>query len=144
MPLLVFYSFLAFIVSHISPQFLYKYENPRVTLGNLSKIYFLFIFLKLVSKSGLSHSSCLCLVQWRKCCPATVHRIHSLLWSPPNLESQSAQRPTPPILKAKTALNNSFVSCFASPSPKFLHDRLGQPHLSKLKKMAPELSRVET
>jgi len=26
------------------------------------------------------------------------------------------------------------VSCFASPSPKFLHDHLKHPHLSKLKK----------
>ena len=31
------------------------------------------------------------------------------------------------------------VSCVAS-SPKLLHDRLGNPHLSKLKKMVPELN----
>ena len=32
------------------------------------------------------------------------------------------------------------VSCVAVPSPKVLHDRLGYLHLSKFKKMCPELS----
>ena len=36
------------------------------------------------------------------------------------------------------------VSCVAAPSPKMLHDRLGHPHLSKLKKMCPELSGLQT
>ena len=36
------------------------------------------------------------------------------------------------------------VSCVAAPSPKVLHDRLGHPHLSKLKKMCPELSGLHT
>jgi len=36
------------------------------------------------------------------------------------------------------------VSCFASPSPKLLHDRLGHPHLSKLIKMVPKLSNLQT
>ena len=36
-----------------------------------------------------------------------------------------------------------YVSCFASPSPKLLHNRLGHPHLSKLKKMVPSLRRLQ-
>ena len=36
------------------------------------------------------------------------------------------------------------VSCVAAPNPKMLHDRLGHPHLSKLKKMFPELSSLQT
>ncbi|XP_052726527.1 mitochondrial intermediate peptidase, mitochondrial isoform X6 [Vigna angularis] len=36
------------------------------------------------------------------------------------------------------------VSCVAAPNPKVLHDRLGHPHLSKLKKMCPELSGLQT
>jgi len=30
------------------------------------------------------------------------------------------------------------VSCVAAPNPKMLHDRLGHPHLSQLKKMFPD------
>ena len=36
------------------------------------------------------------------------------------------------------------VSCVAAPNPKMLHDRLGHPCLSKLKKMFPELSSLQT
>jgi len=35
------------------------------------------------------------------------------------------------------------ISCVAS-SPKLLHDRLGHPHLTKLKKMVPELNSLQT
>ena len=31
----------------------------------------------------------------------------------------------------------------ASPSPKLLHDRLGHPHLSKLKRITPEFSKLQ-
>jgi len=37
-----------------------------------------------------------------------------------------------------------WVSCVATPNPKILHDRLGHPHLSKLKKIFPELSSLQT
>ena len=37
----------------------------------------------------------------------------------------------------------SSMSCFASLSPKLLHDSLGHPHLSKLKKMVPSLRRLQ-
>ena len=36
------------------------------------------------------------------------------------------------------------VSCVATFNPKMLHDQLGHPHLSKLKKMFPELSGLQT
>jgi len=35
---------------------------------------------------------------------------------------------------------SSYVSCVASSSPKLLHEHLGHPHLSKLKKMVPQLN----
>jgi len=35
------------------------------------------------------------------------------------------------------------ISCIAS-SPKLLHDRLGHPHLTKLRKMVPELNSLQT
>lgn len=38
---------------------------------------------------------------------------------------------------------SSSVSCFMSLSPKLLHDRLGHPHLSKLKKMVPSLNKLQ-
>ena len=38
---------------------------------------------------------------------------------------------------------SSSVSCFEYPSPKLLHDRLGHPHLSKLKKMVPSLNKIQ-
>jgi len=38
---------------------------------------------------------------------------------------------------------SSSVSCFEYPSPKLLHDRLGHPHLSKLKKMVPSLNKLQ-
>jgi len=34
------------------------------------------------------------------------------------------------------------MSCLASSSPKLLHDHLGHPHLSKLTKMVPKLSKL--
>ena len=38
---------------------------------------------------------------------------------------------------------NSSVSCLAAPSPKLIHDRLGHPNMSKLKKMVPGLSKLQ-
>nr|KYP61340.1 hypothetical protein KK1_015827 [Cajanus cajan] len=35
------------------------------------------------------------------------------------------------------------VSCFASSTPKLLHDHLGHPHLAKLKKMVPSLNKLQ-
>jgi len=35
------------------------------------------------------------------------------------------------------------MSCLAFQSPKLLHDRLGHSHLSKLKRMIPELSKLQ-
>ena len=38
---------------------------------------------------------------------------------------------------------NSFVPCFASSSPKLLHDRLGHPSLAKLKIVVPSLKQLQ-
>jgi len=38
---------------------------------------------------------------------------------------------------------NSFVSCFATSSPKLLHDHLGHPSLAKLKIMVPSLEQLQ-
>jgi len=35
------------------------------------------------------------------------------------------------------------MSCLASPSPKLVYDCLGYPHLSKLKRIIPELSKLQ-